>query len=48
MDDALTFLTVTDAAVVRSLVREAFAERGLEVSMYPDHARDAAGREFGL
>jgi hypothetical protein len=48
MDDALTFLTVTEAAVVRGLVREAFAERGLEVSMHPDHARDADGREFGL
>lgn len=47
-DPALTMLTQADADTLRRLVSEAFAARGLEVSMAPDHARDADGIEYGL
>ncbi|WP_380163979.1 hypothetical protein [Jannaschia sp. R86511] len=47
-DGALTFLTEAEAQQLRGLMREAFAERGLEVVVHPDHAVDAAGRRFGF
>lgn len=47
-DEALTFFTATEALEFRGLVREAFAEHGLEVQVHPDHVVDSAGREFGL
>ena len=47
-DKALPFLTVQQADRVRALMREAFAERGLEVTVFDDHLRAADGREFGL
>ena len=47
-DPELTFLTVDDGQRIRSLVREAFAAQGLEVTVYADHVRDAQGRQFGL
>ncbi len=47
-DDALPFLGVDDAQQVRALVRRAFADRGLEVSVHPDHVLDDSGRGFGL
>jgi hypothetical protein len=48
MDSSLTFMTVTEAERVRALVRAAFAEIGLEVTVFLDHVRDAQGRQFGL
>jgi hypothetical protein len=47
-DEALTFFTEQEAREFRSLMREAFAERGLEVQIHPDHAVDGAGRSFGF
>lgn len=47
-DDALTFLGAEDAQRVRSLVRRAFADRGIEVTVYADHVVDDSGRQFGL
>lgn len=47
-DAALEVLDQEQAARLRVLVREAFARRGVEVTVLPDHARDDAGREFGL
>ena len=34
--------------MVRSLVREVFAEYGLQVTVFADQVQDAAGRAFGL
>jgi hypothetical protein len=47
-DEALTMLTAQQAQRLRSLVRDAFARRGVEVAVLADHVRDDAGREFGL
>ncbi|MFE2596999.1 hypothetical protein ACFXCZ_10930 [Streptomyces sp. NPDC059396] len=47
-DPAFSFFSVDEAARFRSQVREAFAERGLEVTLYPDMVTDSAGRQFGL
>jgi hypothetical protein len=47
-DDALTFLSRDQADDFRALVGATLGERGLEVQMKPDHAVDAAGRQFGL
>jgi hypothetical protein len=47
-DEALTFMTTTDAAALRALVREAFAECGIEVTVLADHVADDAGRQFAL
>lgn len=47
-DAALTYFTEVEAREFRSLMREAFAEHGLEVLTHPDHAVDAAGRRFGF
>lgn len=41
-------LSVTDAARLRSLVREVFAEAGVEVVVHADHVVDDGGMEFGL
>ncbi|ALX05948.1 hypothetical protein [Aeromicrobium erythreum] len=48
MDEALTFLTVSDADRVRALLHHAFGEHGLEVTTHADHAVDAEGRQFGF
>ncbi|MFJ1748388.1 hypothetical protein ACIOJD_19380 [Streptomyces sp. NPDC088116] len=47
-DPAFSFFSVDEAARFRAQVREAFAERGLEVTLYADMATDSAGRQFGL
>ncbi|NYI47490.1 hypothetical protein BJ993_004570 [Nocardioides aromaticivorans] len=47
-DEALTFLGAEDAQRVRALVRDAFARRGIEVTVYVDHVVDDSGRQFGL
>lgn len=47
-DEALTFLGVEDAQRIRALVRRAFADRGLEVTVHADHVVDDSGRQFGL
>lgn len=47
-DEALTFLGTEDAQRVRALVRHAFADRGIEVTVYADHVVDDNGRQFGL
>lgn len=47
-DAVFAFMTAADAGRVRSLVREAFAEHGLEVSVLGDHVQDSSGRGFGL
>ena len=47
-DSALALLSETEAAFLRSRVREAFAEQGLEVTMGPAHVTDSTGRRFGL
>jgi hypothetical protein len=47
-DEALPFLTIGQAAEVRGLVRQAFAELGVEVTMHDDRAVDDSGRTFGL
>ncbi|KAB2811259.1 hypothetical protein F9L07_04955 [Pimelobacter simplex] len=47
-DEALPFLGVEDAQHLRGLVRTAFAERGVEVSVHAGHVADDSGRQFGL
>ena len=47
-DPAFTFMSTADAREVRSLVRESFAEHGLEVNVFADHVQDASRRPFGL
>jgi hypothetical protein len=47
-DEALPFLSATQASELRALVREAFAERGIEVTVLADHVVDDAARRFGL
>lgn len=47
-DPALPFLTGADADHVRALVREVFAEAGIEVTVHPDHVVDDTGTGFGL
>lgn len=47
-DSELPFLGEEDAQQLRALVREAFAEHGLEVTVHPDYVADAEGRQFGL
>jgi len=48
MDADLTFLTVDEARHLRSLVRETFAGRGVEVIVHPGHVASDAGDEYGL
>jgi len=47
-DAALPVLTEQQAQRLRSLVRQAFAELGVEATVFADHLRDAQGREFGV
>lgn len=47
-DSDLTFFTVSRANEFRTLTREVFAEMRLEVQLYPGHAVDDSGREFGF
>ncbi|MGW6455701.1 hypothetical protein ACWF94_07180 [Streptomyces sp. NPDC055078] len=47
-DPEFTFFSADEGARFRAQVREAFAERGLEVSVYADVVSDSAGRQFGL
>jgi hypothetical protein len=47
-DPDLPFVTVGQARRIRSQVRTAFAENGLEVRVLGDHVRDDRGRVFGL
>ncbi|MER5767226.1 hypothetical protein [Streptomyces sp. NPDC001985] len=47
-DPAFGYFSADEGARFRALVREAFAEQGLEVSIHPDVVSDNAGRQFGL
>lgn len=47
-DDTFPYLTTAQASWFRGLVRQGFAEAGLEVTVHADHVVDAQGREFGL
>ncbi|MFF8277238.1 hypothetical protein ACF05T_14185 [Streptomyces lateritius] len=47
-DPEFAYFSEREAALFRSLVRESFAELGLEVTVYADFVRDDAGRQFGL
>ena len=47
-DPDLPFVTVGQAGRIRSLVRTAFAENGLEVTVFGDHVRDDRRAVFGL
>lgn len=47
-DEELTFFTAGQASRFRQLVRAAFAEAGLEVTVYAGHVADSDGRRFGL
>jgi hypothetical protein len=47
-DAGLPFLDVDQASRIRALMREALAERGLEVTVFVDHLRTEDGREFGV
>lgn len=47
-DPEFSYFSVDEGARFRSHVREAFAEQGLEVTVYADVVSDSAGRQFGL
>lgn len=47
-DEALTFMTEAQATLLRTLVRDVFAETGREVVVYADHVVDDSGGQFGL
>ncbi|MGW7364048.1 hypothetical protein ACWGI8_11605 [Streptomyces sp. NPDC054841] len=47
-DAEFAFLSVGEGARFRGQVREAFAEQGLEVTVYADVVTDSSGRQFGL
>ncbi|MQS36844.1 hypothetical protein FFZ77_14815 [Streptomyces katsurahamanus] len=47
-DPEFPYFSAAEGARFRSLVREAFAEQGLEVSVYADVVSDSSGRQFGL
>ncbi|MFI1396998.1 hypothetical protein [Streptomyces sp. NPDC020681] len=47
-DPEFAFFSVDEGARFRGQVREAFAEQGLEVSVYADVVSDSEGRQFGL
>ncbi|MFD9976405.1 hypothetical protein ACFWZR_19235 [Streptomyces sp. NPDC059017] len=47
-DAEFAFFSVAEGSRFRGQVREAFAERGLEVTVYSDAVTDSAGRQFGL
>jgi hypothetical protein len=47
-DETFAFFTADQAARFRDLVRQGFAEAGLEVTVHADHMVDDTGRMFGL
>lgn len=47
-DPEFSFFSADEGARFRAQVREAFAEKGLEVTVYADVVSDSAGRQFGL
>lgn len=47
-DEALPFMSIDEAAELRSAMARAFAERGVEVAVHPGHVSDDSGRQFGL
>ncbi|WP_405997892.1 hypothetical protein [Streptomyces sp. NBC_00829] len=47
-DPEFAFFSADEGTRFRAGVREAFAERGLEVTVYADVVADSAGRQFGL
>jgi hypothetical protein len=47
-DETFPFFTTAQAALFRDLVRQGFAQAGLEVTAYADHVVDSSGRIFGL
>jgi hypothetical protein len=47
-DPEYAFFSMDEGALFRSQVREAFAEHGLEVTVYADMVTDDSGRQFGL
>ncbi|WTX00261.1 DUF1444 domain-containing protein [Streptomycetaceae bacterium NBC_01309] len=47
-DAAFEFLSEEEGRRLRGLTREAFAERGLEVTVFADHMTDSANRHYNL
>ncbi|MET9435673.1 hypothetical protein [Streptomyces sp. NPDC006551] len=47
-DPEFSYFSEREAALFRGQVREAFAELGLEVTLYADLVSDDSGRQFGL
>lgn len=47
-DPAFEFLSADEGRRVRGLTREAFAERGLEVTVFAEHVADSANRQYNL
>ncbi|MCE4942655.1 hypothetical protein LVX13_05850 [Streptomyces albulus] len=47
-DEEFSFFSEREGRVFRSQVRQAFAERGLEVTAYAGAVTDSGGRQFGL
>ncbi|HSA52368.1 MAG TPA: hypothetical protein VLH10_19960 [Yinghuangia sp.] len=47
-DAAFEFLSEDEGRRLRGLTREAFAERGLEVTVFADHMTDSANRHYNL
>ncbi len=47
-DAMFSYLTAAQGARLRSLVHEAFAERGIEVTIHPDRVEAAGGGQYGL
>ncbi len=47
-DPEFSFLSLDEGVRLRALVRQVFAEHGLEVTVHDGHVADSAGRTFGL
>jgi hypothetical protein len=47
-DAVFGYLTAAQGARLRSLVHEAFAERGIEVTIHPDRVEASGGGQYGL
>jgi hypothetical protein len=47
-DPVFSYFSTDQAARLRSLVREAFAERGIEVTLQPDRVEATGGAQYGL
>ena len=47
-DEALPFLSVTEATLFRDLVKDAWAKQGREITMFPDHAEGDNGCMIGF